>query len=188
MFNYHQSFEEMRISFLTKGICIDKPGFYDEPNFLKIEKDYPEFLNCYASYVQSQPYSDEYLKNAKENIPLIVNALNNELIQDGRQGACIDISSLLSKILEHEGYWNYIVKGSLTISFPESSKIKPTYYWSFDTGRFEAGHAWVFAPPYKVIDISIKQQKQPENELEYIPNFVLAENVSPCNMTVMDII
>jgi hypothetical protein len=54
------------------------------------------------------------------------------------------MSIALSKIIEAEGYWNYIVKGSLSIDFPPEAKLKDRYFWSYDLGfKYAAAHAWL---------------------------------------------
>lgn len=41
-----------------------------------------------------------------------------------------------------------------------------------DSGKFDAGHVWVVAPPFTVIDLSIKQQPYQDKAAEYLPNFI----------------
>ena len=60
---------------------------------------------------------------------------------EGRLGACIDLSMVLSRILDAEGIWNYVVKGSLTLTFPRSVQPGPIYFWPIDEGDFQAGQA-----------------------------------------------
>lgn len=188
MAHFYSSKEQIISDFNRNKIDTSKPGFYDEPNFLKIEQINPEYLNNYARFVQEKIYSEEYLDKARKVIPLIANELYKELLRDGRQGACIDLSMVLSRILEREGFWNYIVKGSLTVSFPNDSGIGDRYFWSIDHGEFSAGHAWVVAPPFGVIDLTIKQQERDYNESKYFPEFIMAEELSPDLAKVEDII
>ena len=102
-------------------------------------------------------------------------------MKDGRLGACIDVGMMLSRILEQEGFWNYIVKGSLTITFPRGRKLPRQYYWSWDVVEkpFGAAHAWVVAPPFSIIDISIKQQRHKKTVgHQLLPDMVVTEDVT----------
>ncbi|WP_277017303.1 hypothetical protein [Flavobacterium lindanitolerans] len=168
----------LETEFKRLAIDFNNIGFYDSHNFLKVERHNPIFLEKYAEYVLSRAYFDEYIRKAELEIPFISSILNKELIRDGRLGACIDVSIVLSRILEKEGFWNYIPKGSLSIDFPTSSKIKTKYFWSVDVGDFQAGHCWVVAPPFNVIDLSVKQQPYMGKEQEYIPDYVCSESKS----------
>ncbi|HHV86869.1 MAG TPA: hypothetical protein GXX42_13840 [Petrimonas sp.] len=162
----------LETEFTTAGIDFSKVGFYDDPNFLICEQRNHRYLETYAEYVLTKKYAPEYIERAKKEIPFIANLLNEELIKDGRLGACIDISIGLSRILEQEGFWNYIPKGSLTIDFPAATKIQKKFFYTANFGNFDAGHVWVVAPPFTVIDLSVKQQPYQDKAAEYLPNFI----------------
>ncbi|PKG86491.1 hypothetical protein CXF85_01955 [Colwellia sp. 75C3] len=188
MAHFHSSIKKIIADFKKNNIDTSKPGFYDEPRFLRVEQGNPEYLNNYARFVQERNYSDEYLDEARKVIPLIVEELHKELLRDGRQGACVDLSMVLSRILEKEGFWNYIVKGSLTVSFPKQSGIGDRFFWSMDQGDFSAGHAWVVAPPFGIIDLTIKQQERDSDESQYIPELIISEVLEADKAKVEDII
>jgi hypothetical protein len=82
-------------------------------------------------------------------------------------------------MLDREGIWNYGVKGSLTIQFPKTSGIPPLYFWSYDihpdSRPVGAAHAWIVAPPFRVVDLTIKYQPY-ERGRDLLPEGVLAEN------------
>jgi len=134
------------------------PGFYDHQRFLRAEGVDPAFIQKYARYIESQEYDEAYLTRCRREIPEIARIVWEELIADGRLGACIDIGMILSRILEREGFWNYMVKGSLTISFPEATghPRRRFYSWDVVARAFDAAHAWIVAPPYAIVDISSK--------------------------------
>lgn len=109
------------------------------------------------------------------SIKKIASLLFYELVKNGRLGACIDISDIFTAICEREGIWSCRIGGSLTIEFPANSRLSTLYFYSLDSGSFVAGHAWAFAPPYSVVDISIRQQ--PNISLEkanLLPTVVLS--------------
>jgi hypothetical protein len=83
--------------FMRHGIPVDKPGFYNHPMFLELEKTYPPLLNDYNRFVFSKNYSETYLSQVRKKIVLISNTLFEELVRDGRKGACIDICQAFGK-------------------------------------------------------------------------------------------
>lgn len=171
-------YEDIVSDFSARGIPTNSPGFFDHPAFLKIERDQPSYLNNYARFVQAQPYSEEYLARARREIPEIARLLHRELLADGRQGACIDLTMMLGKALNQEGFWNYQTKGGLTLSFPRTSGITPKYFWPADSHNPGTGHSWLVAPPFAVIDLTIKQQHHTEGA-QYLPEYVLTEETDP---------
>ena len=184
--DFSATFDEIESDFKEKGINIETPGFYDDPFFLKYEKVQPKYLNNYARFVDTKNYSIDYIKRAEKEIPLIIDVLYSELANDGRMGACLDISSLISKVLEEEGFWNYIVKGALTLRFRPELQIVPKYFWPLDYTNAVVGHAWVCAPPFNVIDIAIKQQPYNQNEDLYLPNYVLQKDKADASIVLVD--
>lgn len=174
--------------FVARGIPVKEPGFCDHEAFLAVEKTNPEYLNNYAKFVLRREYDEDYLARARAEIPVIVQSLHQELLADGRKGACVDASGVLSRILDRVGYWNFVVKGSLTIDYPKTSAVDRHYFWSFDEGNFEAGHAWVVAPPFSVIDFTIQQQEHTlAKESELLPAIVVAEKVARCEASIEDL-
>lgn len=181
-------YEELKSEFQSKGIPFDKTDFYDHPSFLKAEQRDPSYLIKFAKFVVSQPYSFEYLEKAEVIIQEVVKILNNELKKNGREGACVDIAGILARILERKGIWCACIKGSTTIEFPENSGEETTYYWSADKGNFIAGHAWVYAPPFSIVDISLKQQPYSGNKKKFIPEIILVKEAEQAISEIEDII
>lgn len=182
------SYAELSKDFAARGIPAHYPGFFDHPNFVLAESADKAFLNNYAAYVASRPQTSEYLEDAGEKIPKAAEKIRQHLVRNGRKGACVDISLILSRILEREGIWNYVVKGSLTIDFPAESGLGPEFFWSVDFGEFVAGHAWVVAPPYCVIDITVKLQPYPSAKAPFIPDSVIERMLKPDALHLNDIV
>jgi hypothetical protein len=156
-------------------VPIGSPGFYDHPNFLEQEKRQSDFLELYASYVQKRYYEPDYLEYSKGVITKSAQILHQELVRDGRLGACIDASMVLSRILERKDVWNYLAKGALTMEFPPRSGIPKQFLWPIDKGEFQAAHTWLVAPPFLLVDIAIKLQPYKNNISDYLPEMVFAE-------------
>jgi len=181
-------YDNLKTEFQSKGIPLDKPDFYDHPNFLQAEQIDPSYLLKFAKFVDAQPYSEEYLAKAEAIIRSVVKILSKELSNNGREGACVDIAGILARILERKGVWCACIKGSTTIEFPESSGEENTYYWSADHGNFTAGHAWVYAPPFSIIDISLKQQPYSGKKKKFIPEIILIKEADKATSEIEDII
>lgn len=183
-----EQFEELLKIFRKAGVDHSKPGFYDHPNFVAKERTDPTFLQKYAYYVLNRNYDETYLKNVEKEIPMISELICSELFKEGRLGGCVDYSLLLSRILEERGIWNFVVKGSLTIEFPKHTGVNTKFFWSFDPPRqFAAAHCWVVAPPFKIIDLTIKQQPYPKNETLLLPDYICEHETQACEVTDEDL-
>ena len=185
---FSSTYESLTEDFRCRGISFDLPGFCDDPLFFEVERGNPHYLNHYAAFVAKRPYEPNYLRRAKAIIDNAVSRLYTELVGHGRLGACVDISEILFRILEQEKIWSCCIKGSLTITFPRKAGIDTLYFWSVDHGNFVAGHAWLCAPPYMVVDISVRLQPYRGNEANYIPDRVMTTDTSPVLVDVDDIV
>ncbi|NOI65116.1 hypothetical protein [Vibrio sp. 99-8-1] len=181
-------YEQLRKEFENKGIPLDRVDLFDHPNFLRAEQQDASYLVKFAQFVAEQPYSVDYLAKAEKIIEDVCAILSSELIENGRKGACADIAGILSRILELKGVWSCPIKGSSTINFPEGSNEETTYFWSVDSSSAFAGHAWVFAPPFAIIDITLKQQPYSGDKKKYIPEIILVKDANKSHSNVEDII
>lgn len=185
MVRYTDTCAQIEKHFADLNISTDKPGFYNKPNFISVETAEPIFLNNYARFIDCREYSQDYLDYAERRIREIVTALHPEVLE-GPKGACMSGSSVLMKILEREGIWCYQLKGTLTISFPVQSRLPTQHFYSVvapgESGQIPAAHSWLVAPPYKVVDITVKHQGYSDPAmLEYLPDVILEKtsNVPP---------
>lgn len=160
--------------FSNRGIPFDAPGFYDHPAFLEAERKDPRFLEMYARYVEARTYSDSYIAIAAPKIKAAATALEAAIAADGRLGACVDASGMLGRMLDRLGVWNYVAKSTLTITFPRASALRPRYFWAVDTGEFVAPHAIVVAPPFGVVDVTVRHQHYDADQAAYLPSPMLA--------------
>lgn len=171
--------QELERLFKKDGIDFGKPGFYDEPNFLKKERRDPRYLENYARYVEARAYDAVYLTEAKRKIDVAVQVLFDAVKKDGRLGACVDVSGMLGRMLDRLGVWNYVATTTLTIDFPIKAERPPQYFWTFDTGSFTAAHAIVVAPPYCVVDVTAALQAYDRPVSDFLPDFILSETFTP---------
>jgi hypothetical protein len=185
---YTASIQDIERDFRDSGIPTSFPGFYNHAQFVAREQKNADYLNNYASFVRGKAYNEAYLIRASRIIPAATKAVFDELTRDGRHGACVDTSGVLSKALERHGIWNFVVKGSLTITYPVKAGIPPQYFYTLDTGHYTAPHAWLFAPPFFVVDATLRYQGCTPAELRHLPEFVLADSVQPAVATVKDLV
>lgn len=175
---------------LLQDLDIDysRPEFYNRAEFKQAESKDQFFLETYAEFIEVQSYSEAYLTRARTLVPRVVRYLRQELARDGRLGACIDASLSLTKILERLEIWNYVAAGSLTVDFDKIAGIGPRYWSHFAEpgSKAKAGHAWIAAPPFKVIDITLRQQLQTDQERPFLPDIVMAEKIGPVEGVSLD--
>jgi hypothetical protein len=188
MVNYTEDFNSIERDFLAHGIPIDSPAFYDHPAFIAMEATNASYLGNYARYVHDRTRTSKYDKHVLKTVPIVASVYYDKLKKNGRLGACVDISGVISRALEREGIWNFIVKGSLTITFPIASGIRPRYFWSVDTNQFTAAHAWVAAPPFFVVDVAVRLQPYAGKEANFLPDIICDEAKTLGEATLNDIV
>jgi hypothetical protein len=183
---YNLTYEDLADELSSRGVDIDKPNFLNNTEFIEYLGKEPKFIETYACFVQRRFLSNSYLRHSQNVIEIASRVLHNELISDGRQGACIDASGVLSQSLEMLGIWSYQVVGSLTVSFPKSG-IDPLYFYSRDSGDFAAAHSWIVAPPFAIVDITISTQPYRAGVNALLPDVVLQRDVQNAEYTIEDL-
>lgn len=58
------------------------------------------------------------------------------------------------------------------MSFPSEANIPDTSFRQIDHGKYSAAHAWLFCPPFNVLDLTIQLQPYTLGEVNYLPKFV----------------
>jgi hypothetical protein len=170
---------ELEASFTELGINCDQIAFYNQPAFKAAERKDPALFQRYAEFIEATRFSDEYVARARRAIPKIAAYLRAELARDGQEGACVDCSLALSKILEKLGIWNYVAAGSVTVEFDPQTGL-PTQHWPHLLGSEKGvGHAWVSAPPFRVIDLTINQQRNAQRIRPHLPEMIVSETCEP---------
>ena len=173
-----RDFEEIKREFDTLGICTDDVEFYNSKEFLAAEKNNPILLEAFAEFVVQKSYQEQYLERSRRIVPAVCEFLKNELILDGRLGACIDFAQTTGKIFEELNIWCVTMCGSLTVELG-SGLNKSVRHWAHvsepPVGSNAAGHAWLVAPPFNVIDMTIGLQKNTTDIQQLLPNEIIEE-------------
>jgi hypothetical protein len=168
--------KKLETKFGSLKINVHKPGFYNDLNFIKEELKNPYLLDEYASYVVHRKYDDDYLRNAKKIIENVVGFLSNEIETDGSLGTCVSASGYLVKILEELGIWSFATCGMTKLTIKDKS-IPDIYFRPYNIHGI-VGHQWVFAPPFKIIDLTLKFQKYDNSDYSNLLNpFYLIEHI-----------
>ena len=173
-------------AFQKRSIDFSRPGFCDAEPFLRAERLDARFLETYARYVEVRPYDDTYLNMARRKIEIVAEAVRSAVASDGRMGACVHASGTVARMLDRLQIWNYVAKATLTITFGTSDH-EPQYFWVLDEGNFVASHAIVVAPPYGVVDVTVKQQPYPPDIGALVPEIVLADQFEHSTWTPDDL-
>jgi len=172
-----------------RRIDTDKPNFLNDAEHIDYVGQDPQFIETYACFIQRRTYSDSYRKQSEKLIRIASQVLHQELITDGRLGACIDASGVLTQVLELLGVWSYQVVGALTVLFPPDSGIEPLYFYPYDVGKrqFAAAHSWIVAPPFAIVDVTISTQPYISGVNAFLPDVVLQPNVEIAEYTIEDV-
>ncbi len=172
-----KSLAELNDLFKQHGIDPSYPGFLDQPEFLRAEANDPDFLGNYGNYIKEREYSPEYLERARTIITNCCEFFCERIAADGKPGACINASTTISRFLEKQNIWNFVLKGGLTLRFRESLGIAPVSLAPINrTPGVSAGHVWVVAPPFRIVDVTVKYQRYRHGEECFLPRYVLEED------------
>lgn len=147
-------------------------AFYNTPEFLAEEQKASSFLEYYAVFVRLRQRDQNYDDHVRAVVPRVVTVVAEQINRDGQKGVCIDASMMLTKMLELHGVWSYAVNGALTIHSPTLQG--PTHFWPMDV-KPVAGHVWLVAPPFEIVDVSLACQAYFRGEDKLLPQFMISE-------------
>lgn len=180
---------ELENWFTQRGMEPSMPGLHDTPAFLQAEQRDSRALNQVARLVEARSYTADELGEAERKIRVAAQVIANRVARDQRQGLCVVASGVLSRMLDELGVWNYTAKSNLTIHFPRSVSPEPRYFYSIDHGQFVAPHAIVVAPPFAVVDVTVKHQFYDEDAMgHWLPPMVMTKETRPYQVTSMELV
>jgi hypothetical protein len=180
--------EELERTFRSLGIDFSRPGFYDTPAFVTVERQNPALLNTYAQYVLEVTQGDSsYLERAQAVTQSAMKFLHAELAADGTHLLCVQMSSLLTQFLNRQGVWNFGVRGSLTIRFGQGSGLADRIFPVYEDPNVDSAHAWACVPPFQIADVSVAYQPYPAVVVERLRDYVLTTQAEPAAFGIQDI-
>ena len=174
-----EGLQQLQEDFAQAGIATDSPGFYEDFQFIRRENKDPTYLDNYARFVQWQPYRSAYLEHAEEVLHIVVAEMQLALQFGVTQAAYDEAPLVISRILEREGIWSFVVHGAFSVVFPAGLGFEPHSFWAIDadTGsKKPSGYTWLFAPPFDVIDLSIQTQDFPRPCGHLLPKIIMEKN------------
>lgn len=151
-----------------------KPGFQHIDELVKYEQKYSfatgEAIAAFARLPQEE--------NNSELLDKLIKKLNKSFTKDELYRKCLDVSMIVSSMLDELGIWSCCYMGSI-IAEPRGQN--PTGLFYLDSildpmkGSEAKGHAWVYTKSHPVIDFTAKHQGgNLENLKNKIPRPVLA--------------
>lgn len=185
--NAHQSVEdELR----SHGIDTAQYGFYDQQAFLEQERTDGQFLEKYAHWVNTRPRTEDYDARTRIIVPKLANFMADLFEGEGMQRSCVHASSMIPRILDRMGVWSFGLTGSFV------AEVTVADLWrgqaSCDVEDFpgaQRGHAWVVAPPFVIIDATIRlQNPQGDPMNDYLPEIIAVEDAPLTKPTVDDVV
>jgi hypothetical protein len=181
--------QQLESWFTQRGIDHSVPGLHDAPEFLRAEMVDPKALNMVARLVEARSYTPIELQEAERKIRIAAEAVAHRVARDGRHGLCVVASGVLSRMLDKLGIWNYTAKTNLTIHFPRSVSVEPLYFYAIDTGHFVAPHAIVVAPPFTVVDVTVRHQMYDKDAMaQWLPMMAFTREFRPYRVTATELI
>ena len=131
--------------FSRLNILTTFPGFSDSAAFLAAEQADPTLLHEYARQVFGMKHTDDHLQQGDTTIR--------------------DVATFL------ESLWNVAMSRMLSVNTPlGNADFGPI---SSGPQAIRAAHAWVYAPPFDVVDLTVKQQPHPTvNMKDHLPDVV----------------
>lgn len=184
------SFDDQPLSFLmagqhalltadfeVSGIDPDRFGFYDQLGFLARENADPAYLERYAQWVLKRPRSPYYEDHVRAVVPKLAHLLSETFAVHDAHGRCHYACSMMTRMLDLLQVWSFGLFGSVVIEAPDRGLKRTMRTMAFkrdldpDTA---AGHAWVCAPPFLIVDTTLALQRWDAAILPLLPGVVVA--------------
>jgi len=183
-------FERLNKELTNLGVKTDQFGFCDQREFLAAESRNPALLETYAKWVMLRPRDAKYDAHVNRIVPKLAQLVATVLEEDELEGSCEMACSLLTKGLDRLGVWSVGMVGSSTF------EVKGKNIWrglhTVDHAGFPGarlGHTWVCAPPFIVVDASIKRQRWSGDAIyPYVPSIILDNYGQKTKPTPQDVI
>lgn len=172
------------------GVDTTKFGFYDQPAFLAAERRDGAFLEQYALWVQSRPRTIDYDARVREIVPRLAEFLADLFEREDMQRSCVHVSSMMPRILDRLGVWSFGLKGSMIAEVAREDLWRGQSMCDIpDFPGAELGHAWVVAPPFVIVDGTIRLQNPAGDRMnDFTPPIVAVEDAPLIKPTVDDVV
>jgi hypothetical protein len=172
------------------GVDTQQFGFYDQPAFIEQEARNRAFLEQYALWVNTRPRTAAYDDRARRIVPALATFLADLFERQGMQRSCVHASAMMPRILDRLGVWSFGLKGSMIAEVPSADLWRGQTIHDFaDFPGAELGHAWVVAPPFVVVDPTIRLQNPEADEMNrYLPRIVASDEAEIVRPRIDDVV
>ena len=155
-------FQRVDAQLRSLGIDVTAFGYYDQPAFISLEQADPRALELYSEWVITRPRDAAYEKHARETVPRLASIVERRLASENGLGACVNVGTMMARMLDRLGVWSFAVQGSLTVEILSRPQIGKRYFPECDLLDHEdnvAGHGWLVAPPFLIVDATLRHQQ-----------------------------
>jgi hypothetical protein len=172
------------------GVDTDQFGFFDQPAFVTQEQHDSTFLIQYALWVNSRPRTQQYDERVRKIVPFLAEYLADLFEREGMQRSCVHVSSMMTRILDRLGVWSFSLHGSMIAEVASKALWRGQSMCDIqDFPGAEVGHAWVVAPPYVVVDATIRLQNPLGDPMNaFTPHIVTVEDAPLIKPTIDDVV
>lgn len=171
------------------GIDTSLIEFYNQTPFLEQEKTDPRYARHLSRWLSRRPMSDSYRSRVSRVVPAVAERAATLFEESDMVASCVNGSFMLSKVLERAGIWNHVIHGSVVMEVA-SQGIWRGFHTADDKDFPDAflGHAWVFAPPYHVVDVTIAKQRWDDEERPFVPAHIISRFTSRLDVQLNDVV
>lgn len=173
-----REFKALERRFRQSGINTSKFGFYNERAFLKEEERDSNIIQSYARWVSLRPRDEAYEQHVRAVVPKLTHILADAFKADSLEGGCQAAMGMLPLMLNRIGVWSFGVIGSTILEVRERSIRETLAIIDIkDSPNAELGHAWVVAPPFRIVDPTISLQHWAGRPIKaFIPEYLAVES------------
>lgn len=186
---WEAEFQEVDQRFRSDGVDTSRLGFYDQPAFLDQEKANPEYLKLCTRWLARRSLSEGYRRRAGRVVPAVAESVAELFAGSDMEASCLNGSAMLSRVLERAGIWNHVIHGSFVLRVPREGIWRGMQ--TVDEQDFPGavcGHAWVIAPPFHVVDVTIALQRWGDVERRFVPAKVVTTFTSRTQVEFEDVV
>lgn len=163
--------------FEASGIDTRVFGFTDQLGFLVREGTDPAYLERYAQWVLTRPRSPAYEDHVHATVPKLAHLLSTAFATHDAHGRCHYACSMMTRMLDLLQVWSFGLFGSVVIEAPDQGLRRTMRTIAFKRDPdpdAAAGHAWVCAPPFLIVDTTLALQGWDAAILPLLPGVVVA--------------
>lgn len=145
------------------------PGCYDHSDFIRAEE-----RDAHAAFLSYAVHVSESVNRSARTIERFATEIASHASAREKMSNCIDISLFLQRALEERGVWSVVIHGSVIVCFDNDVVYEIHEY---DTPKYSGastGHSWLLAPPFDVVDLTVKHQRFAGELPEYAERFFQA--------------